>query len=154
MNNRGVSVVFQLLSWIWHFAVSQIAAHQVPLSSTIYQSLLKFMSIELVMLSTHFTLSCPLLLFPSIFSSIRIFFNESAFCMWWPKYWSFSFSISPSSEYSGLISFRINWFDLISLQAKRLSRVFSNTTIQKYQLFGLLEKGVCYDQHVLLPKLG
>ena len=153
MNNRGVSVVFQLLSWIWHFAISWIAAHQVPLSSTISQRLLKFMSIELVMSSTHFTLSCPLLLFPSIFSSIRIFFNESALCIWWPKCWSFSFSVSTSNEYSGLISVRINWFDLISFQSKRLSRVFSNTTIQRYQFFGLLEKGVCYDQHALLPKL-
>ena len=72
MNNRGVSVVFQLLSWIWHFAVSQIAAHQVPLSSTIYQSLLKFMSIDSVMLSNHLIFYCPLLLLPSIFSRIQM----------------------------------------------------------------------------------
>ena len=135
-------------------AIPWTAACQTPLSFTIFQSLLRFMSIELVMLSNHLVLYCPLLLLPSIFPSISVFSNESALCIRWPKYRSFSYSISPSSEYSGLISFRINWFDLISLQAKRLSRVFSNTTIQKYQLFGLLEKGVCYDQHVLLPKLG
>ena len=77
---------------------------------------------------------CPLLLPPSIFPSIRVFSNESVLHTRWPKYWSFSFSISPSNEYSGLISFRMDW--LISLQSKGLSRVFSNTTVQKHQFFG------------------
>jgi len=73
-------------------------------------------SIELVMPSSHLVLCCPLLLLPSIFPSIRVFSNESALCIRWPKYWSFSFSISPSNEYSGLISFRIDWFDLLAVQ--------------------------------------
>ena len=76
----------------------------------------QFMSIELVMLSNHFILCHPLLLLPSIFPSIRVFSNESALCIRWPKYWSFSFSISPSNEYSGLASFRIDWFDLLAVQ--------------------------------------
>ena len=76
----------------------------------------QFMSIELVMLSNHFILCHPLLLLPSIFPSIRVFSNESALCIRWPKYWSFSFSISPSNEYSGLASFRIEWFDLLDVQ--------------------------------------
>ena len=88
------------------------AAHQASLSFTISQSLLKFMSIELLMLSNHLILCCPLCLLSSIFPSIRVFSNKLAICIRWPKYWSFSFSISPSYEYSGLISFRINWFDL------------------------------------------
>ena len=79
-------------------------------------------------------LCCPLLLLPSSFPSIRVFSNESALCIRWPKYWSFSFSISLSSEYSGLISFRIDWFDLLAVQG--LSRVFSNTTVRKHQFFG------------------
>ena len=109
------------------------AAYQASLSFTISWSLLKLMSIELVIPSNHFVLCHPLLLWPSTFLSIRVF-NVSALCIRWPKYWSFSFSISPSNEYSGLISFRIDWFD--SLQSKRLSRVSSNSTIQKHQSFG------------------
>ena len=97
------------------------------------QSLLKLMSIESVMPSNHLILCHPLLLLPSTFPSIRVFSNESALCLKWPKYWSFSFSISPSNEYSGLISFRIDWFDLLFVQ--RFSRVFSSTTIQKNQFF-------------------
>ena len=87
-----------------------------PLSSTISQNLLKFISIESVMLSNHLILCHPLLLLPSIFPSIRVFSNKSALCIRWPKYWSFSFSFSPSNEYSRLISFRIDWFDLLSVQ--------------------------------------
>ena len=86
--------------------------HQASLSSTIYWSLLKFMSIELAMLSNHLILCCPLLLLPSIFPIIRVFSTELALCIRWPKNWNFSFSISPSNEYLGLISFRIDWFDL------------------------------------------
>jgi len=96
-------------------------------------SLLKFMSVESVMLSNHLLLCCPLLLLSSIFPSIRIFSSELALRIRWPKYWSFSFSISPSNEYSGLISFRIDW--LISLLSKGLSRVFSSITIQKHRFF-------------------
>ena len=92
------------------------AARQAPLSSTVSQSLLKFMSVEPVMLSNHPILWCPFLLLPLIFPSIRVFSNESALCIRWPKYWSFSFNISPSKEYSGLISFRIDWFDLLAVQ--------------------------------------
>ena len=83
---------------------------------TISQSLLKLMSIELVKPPYHLILCCPLLLMPSIFSSIRVFSNQSALRIRWPKYWSFNFSISPFNEYSGLISFRINWFDLLAVQ--------------------------------------
>ena len=85
-------------------------------SITNYWSLLKLMSIELVMPSNHLILCHPLLLLPSIFQSISIFSNESALCIRWPKDWSFSFSTSPSNEYSGLISFRMDWFDLLSVQ--------------------------------------
>ena len=92
---------------------------------------------ELVMASNHIVLCRPLLLLPSIFPSIRVFFNVSALCIRWPKYWSFSFSISPSNEFSGLISF--GWTGWISLQSKGLSRVFSNTTVQKHQFFQVTE---------------
>ena len=83
---------------------------------TNFESLLKLVSIELVMPSNHLILCCPLFLLPSIFPSIRVFSNESALCFRWPKYWSFSFSISPSNEYSGLISFMIDWLDLLAVQ--------------------------------------
>ena len=88
------------------------------------------MSIESVMPSNHLILCCPLLLLPSIFPSIRVFSNESVLCIKWPKYWSFSFSISPSNEHPGLISFRMDWLDLLAVQG--LSRIFSNTTVQKH----------------------
>ena len=91
-------------------------ACQTPLSSTISQSLLKFMSIELAMLPNHLILCHPLLLLPSLFPIIRVFSNESSFSIRWPKYWTFSFSISPPNEYSELISLRIDWFDLLALQ--------------------------------------
>ena len=92
------------------------AALQNPLSITNSRSLLELMSIKSVMPSNHPILCLPLLLLPSIFTGIRVFSNESAHCIRWPKYWSFNFSISPSNEYSGLISFRIDWFDLITVQ--------------------------------------
>jgi len=92
------------------------------------------MSIESVTPSNHLILCHPLLLLPSIFPSIRVFSNELALRNRWPKYWSFSFNISPSNEHPGLISFRMDWLDL--LQSKGLSRVFSNTTVQKHQFFG------------------
>ena len=96
------------------FETPWIVAHQASLSFTISQSLLKFMFIELVMLSNHLILYCPLLLLPSVFSSIRVFSNKSALHIRWPKYWSFS--ISSSNEYSELISFRTYWFDLLAIQ--------------------------------------
>ena len=104
------------LSRIRLFVTPWIVAHQAPLSSTISQSLLKFMSIELVMQFNHLILCHPLLLLPPIFPSIRVFSNELALCIKYPKYWCFSFSIYPSNEYSGLISFRIDWFDLLAVQ--------------------------------------
>ena len=92
------------------------AACWVSLFSTISWSLLKFIFMELVMLSNHLILCLPLLLLPSVFPSLRVFFNESTLYIRWPKYWSFSFSISPFKEYSGLISFSIDWFDLLAIQ--------------------------------------
>ena len=110
--------------------------HSTPasLSITNLQSPPKPMSIESVMPSNHFILCPPLLPLPSIFPSIRIFSSESALRMKWPKYWSFSFNISPFNEHPGLISFRMTGW--ISLQSKGLSRIFSNTTVQKHQFFG------------------
>ena len=104
------------------------------LSITNSRSSLKLESIESMMPSSHLILCRSLLLLPPILPSIRVFSNESTLHMRWPKYWSFSFSISPSKEIPGLISFRMDWLDL--LQSKRLSRVFSNTTVQKYQFVG------------------
>ena len=105
-----------VFSHVQLFATSWTAARQASLSFTISQSLLKLMSIELVLPSNHLTLCRPLLFLLSIFLSIRVFSNESALPIRWPKYWSFSFSISPSSGYSGLISFKIHWFDLPAVQ--------------------------------------
>ena len=124
----------QLLSRVSLFVTPWTTAHQASLSITNSWSLLRLVSIELVMPSNHLILCRSLLLLPSIFPSIRVFSNESVLHIRWPKDWSFSFSISPSSEYSGLISFRID--SLISFQSKGLSRVFSNTTLQKNQYFG------------------
>ena len=106
----------QSLSRVRLFATPWIAVHQASLSITNSQSLLKPMSIESVMPCNHLILCRPLLLLPSIFPSIRVFSNESALCIRWPKYWSLSFNISPSNEYSGLISFRIDWLDLLAIQ--------------------------------------
>ena len=112
------------------------AAHQVSLSITNSQSLLKLMSI--VMPSNHFILCHPLLLLLSIFPSIRVFSNQSSLRMRWPKYWSFSFSISPSNEYSGLISFRTDWFDLLAFQGtlKNLRQHHSSKTSLDISLGG------------------
>ena len=106
----------QLLSSVQLFVTSWTSTHQASLSITSSQSLLKLMSIESVMPSNHLILCHPLLLLPSIFPSIRVFSSESALCIRWPKYWSFSFSINPSNEQSWLISFRMDWFDLCSVQ--------------------------------------
>ena len=116
LENKQFSSV-QLLSHVRLFVTPWTAACQASLSITNSQSLLKLMSIESVMPSNHLILCRPLLLPPSIFPSIGVFSNESVLCIrWWPKYWSFSFSISPFNEYSGLISFRIDWFDLLAVQ--------------------------------------
>ena len=107
---------FQSLSRVWLFATPWTAARQASLSITNSWILLKLMSIESVMPSNHLILCHPLLLLPSIFPSIRVFSNESVLRVRWPKYWSFSFSISPSNEYSGLICFRMDWLDLLAVQ--------------------------------------
>ena len=109
-------VVVQSLSQVQHFSTPWTAARQDSLSFTISWSLLKLMSTESVMPSNHLVLCHPLVLLPSMFLSIRVFSNELALCIRWPKYWSFSFSTSPSNEYPGLISFRIDWFDLLAVQ--------------------------------------
>ena len=128
-----------MLSRVQLFATPWTAACQASLSITSSRNLFKLMSIESVMPSKHLILCCPLLLLPSIFPSIRVFSNGSVLCIGRPKYWSFS--ISPSSEYSGLISFRMDWLDLLEVQGtlksllQHHSRVFS-TTVQKHQFFG------------------
>ena len=106
----------QLLSHVRLFAAPWTTAHQAPLSITNSHNLLKLMSIESVMPSNHLILCHPLLLLPSIFPSIRVFSNEPVLHIRWPNYWSFSFNISPSNEYSALISFRMDWFDLLAVQ--------------------------------------
>ena len=123
MAKLGSRIVVQSLSHVQIFVTLWTAVHQEPLFFSISQSLLKFMSSALVIPSNHLILChpllllChPLLLLASIFPSIRVFSNESALSMRWPKYWSFSFSISPSNEYSGLISLRIDWFHLLAVQ--------------------------------------
>ena len=128
-------VVVQLLSRVCLFVTPWTATCQPSLSFTISWSLLKLMSVESVMPSNHLILCYPLLLLPSIFPSIRVFSNESALYIRWPKYWSFNFSISPSNEYSGLISFRINWFDLLAAQGTLKSLL--QHTAQKHQFFGV-----------------
>ena len=123
----------QSLSRLHLFRTPWTAAHQASLSINNSWSLLKFMSIELVMPSGHLILCGPPLLLPSIFPSIRFFSNESVLHIRWPKYWSFRINISPSNKHSGLIS--LGWTGWISLQFRGLSRVFSNSTVQKHQIF-------------------
>ena len=113
--NMNISSV-RLLSHVQLFAAPWTTARQASLSITNSRSSPKLMSIESVMPSNHFILCHPLLLPPSIFPSIRVFSNESALCSRWPKYWTFSFNISPSNEYSGLISFRMDWLDFLAVQ--------------------------------------
>ena len=119
-----VFVVFssvQLLSCVWLFATPWIAARPASLSITTSWSSLRLTSIESVMPSSHLILCCPLFLLPPIPPSIRVFSSESALYMRWPKYWSFSFSISPSDEHPGLISFRMDWLDLLAVQGTHKS---------------------------------
>ena len=124
----------QLLSHVQLLVTPWTATHQASLSITNSRSLLKLMSIRLVMPSNNLILCRPLLSLPSIFLSIRVFSNESVLHIRWPKYWSFSFSISPSNEYSGLISFRIDWFDLLAVQGTLKSILQLHS--QKHQFFG------------------
>ena len=117
-------------------------AIQAPLPSTTSWSLLRFMSIELMMLSSHLILRCPLLLLPSLFSNIRVFTNESALHIRWPKYWSFSFSISPSNGCSGLISFRMDWMDLLAVQGtlkSLLQHHSSKASILRHSAFFIVQ---------------
>ena len=111
----------QSLSHVWLFATPWTAACQASLSITNSQSLLRLMPIESMMLSNHLTLGYPLLILPSIFPSIRVFYNKSVLCIRCPKYWSFNFIISPSNEYSGLTSFRMDWLDLLVVQGTQES---------------------------------
>ena len=131
--SKSISSV-QSLSRVQLFATPWTPAHQASLSITNSRSLHKLLSIELVMPSNHLILCAPFLLLPSIFPSIKVFSNESTLRMRWPKYWSFSFNISPSNEHQDLSS--SGWIGCISLQSKGLSRVFSKTTVQKHQFFG------------------
>ena len=123
-----------LLEVVNNTATPWTAAHQASLSITKCQSLLKLMSVESVMPSNYLIFCCPFLLLPSIFPNIRVFSTESVLCIRWPKYWSFNFSISPSNEYSELISFMIDWFDLLAVQGTLKSLL--HTTVQKHQFFG------------------
>ena len=125
LENQSVLSLFDNLTPLW------LQPGNLP--STSARSLPKLMSTELVMPSNHLILCHPPLLLPSIFPSIRVFSNESALCIRWPKYWTFSFNISPSNEHPGLISFRMG---LTSLLSEGLARVFSDTTVQKHQFFG------------------
>ena len=130
------------LSRIWLFATPWTAARQASLSSTISQSLLKLMSIESVMPSNHLILYRPLLLPPSVFPSIRVFSSESVLPIRWWKYWSFSFSISPSNEYSGLISFRMDWLDLLAVQGtlkSLLQHHSSKASILRHSAFFIVQ---------------
>ena len=140
---RECVVIVQSISHVWLFGTPWTAAFQASLSFIISLILFKLMSIESVMPSNHLALCCPLLLLPSIFPSIRIFSNESTLCIKWPKYWSFS--ISPSEEYTGFISLGLTGW--ISLQSKGLSRVLSNTTFQKHQFFGV-QPSLCSNSHI------
>ena len=130
------------LSRVWLFVTPWTAARQASLSFTISQSLLKLMSIESVMPSNHLILYHPLLLPPSILPSMRVFSNESVLRIRWPKYWSFSFSISPSNQYSGLISFRMNWFDLLAVQGtlkSLLQHHSSKASILRHSTFFMVQ---------------
>ena len=123
-------VVVRSLSHVWLFATPWAAAHQASLSFTISQSLLKLIVIELVVPSNHLILCCPLL--PSFFLSVMVFSNEPALCIRWPKYWNFSFSNSPSSEYSGLISFGMDWLDLLVVQRTLKSLLQHHSSKEKF----------------------
>jgi len=146
-------VVVQSLSHVWLFATPWTAACQASLTFTISWSLLKLMSIELVMPSNHLILYCSLLLLPSIFPRIRVFSNVLALRIRWPKNWSFSFSNSPSNEYSGFISFRVDWFDLLAVQGA-LKNLLQHHNLKSsiFQLSAFFMVQVSYT-YTLLEKL-
>ena len=128
MKGNSMLFVVQLLNHVRLFVTPWTIAHQASLSLTISQSLPKFISIELVKPSHHLILCCPLLLLPSIFPTIKVFSNQSTVHIRWPKYWNFSFSFSPSKDYSVLISFKIDWSDLLAFQRTL------NSLLQHYSL--------------------
>ena len=132
-------VVAQLLSHVQLFATPWTAACQASLCFTISWSLPKLMSIESVMPSNHLILYCPLLLLPSIFPSIKVFSSELVLCIRWSKYWSFSFSMSPCNEYSGLISFRMDWLGLLAVQGTLKS------LLQQFKRINSLVLSLLYD---------
>ena len=139
--------VVHLLSHVWLLATPWIAAYQASLFFTISQSLLKLVSIELMMPSNHLILCYPLLL-PSIFPSIRVFSNESGLRIRWPKYWSFNFSISPLKEYSGLISFRVDWLYLFAVQGTLkhlLQHHRSKASILRHSAFCIVQLTSIHD---------
>ena len=138
----------QLLSHVRLFATPWTEAHQASLSITNTQSLLKLMSTKLVMPSNHLILCPPLLLLPSVFPSIRVFFNESVLHSRWPKYWSFSFSISPANEHPGLVSFRMDWLDLLVVQGtlkSLLQHHSSKTSILRRSAFFIVQLSHPHD---------
>ena len=142
-----IPLVVQLLSCAQLFAVPWTEAHQASLPFTLSQSLLKLMSIASVMPSSHLILCHPLLLLPSVFPSIRVFSNESALHIRCPKYWSFSFSISPSNEYSGLISFRMDWLDLLAVQGTLKSLLWhhsSKASVLRHSVFFMIQLSHLY----------
>ena len=147
--------VVQSLTHVWLFVTLWTAARQASLSSTISRSLLKLMSNESVMPSNHLILCCPLLLLPSVFPSIRIFSSESTLCIRWPQYWSFSFSISSSNEYSRLIFFKTDWFDLLAVQGTRKSLLqhhSSKASVLQCSAFFMVQLArVCTFQILILP---
>ena len=138
----------QLLSHVQLFETPWTAARQASLSIINTQSLLKLMSIESMISYNHLILC--LLLLPSTFPSIRIFSNESVLCIRWPKYWNFSFSISPSNEYSGLISFRMDWLDLLAVQGI-LKSLLQHHSSKASRLRSIREKGIVTEQDPMLP---
>ena len=142
------AIVVQSLSRVQHFATPWTAACQASLSFTISRSLFKLVSIESVMPSNHLILFRPLIHLPSVFPSIRVFSNESSVRIRWPKYWSFSFSISPSNEYSGLISFRIDGFDLLVVQGT-LKGLLQHR-IRKHQFFSIQPSYTIYEYAVYM----
>ena len=146
-------VVVQSLSRVRLFASLWTVAHRASLSITISWSLLKFMSIKSVMPSNHLILHHLLFLLASIFPSIRVFSNESALRIRWPKYWSFIFSISPSKEYSWLISFRIEWFDLLSPRDSQESSPAAQFESISSLVLSLLSGPTCWGPHPFLPSV-
>ena len=145
-------VVVRSLSHVWLFATPWTTARQASLSFTIFWSLLTLTSIESVMPSHHLILCHPLFPLPSIFSSIRVFFKKSSLCIRWPKYWSFSFSISPANQYSWLISFRIGWFDLLAVQGTLKSLLQKNSlksSILQHSAFTMVQQFCWGHLHLL-----